>query len=225
MSPTDVEEGQQQQAVQTVRLSDLIAAGVTARCTEAGYVDEDGDRDWTPLTHKLTDLILTGRVPSEREKAKKAISRGRFVSESFPALPSDFSGEDDPELAEEVYSWIERKVWDLLKSDASGAVQQEVGIRQPGLLVCRAKIGTDHVWHAYVTDDLTCIKSDFNAPLARKVERANTAMAVNMAMAVGRLPQHAPTFDRAYESANKTALEAGRNLLRPALDAVKDDAE
>ena len=218
MSVTDVEKAQ------PVRHNDLVAAGVTARFAEAGYVDEAGERDYTPLVHKLSDLALTARVTTEREKAKKALSRGHYVSQTFPALPgpNDWQDEDDPELAEEVYTWIEGKVWLLLKSDASGLVQQEVGIRQPGLLVCRAKIGSDHVWHAYVTDDIACIKSDFNAPLAKKVERANAAMATNMAMAIGRLPQHARTFDRAYESASKTALEGGRNLMRPALDAVKD---
>ena len=170
--------------------------------------------------------ILTGRVPNEREKAAKAIDRGRFVSETFPALPGPdaYQDQDDPELAAEVYDWIDRKVWDLLKSDVSGHVQQEVGIREPGLLVCRAKIGSNHVWHAYVTDDIACIKTDFNAPLAKKLEQANLAMAINMAMAIGRLPQHVRTFDRAYESASKTALESGRNTMRPALDAAKDES-
>jgi hypothetical protein len=225
MSSTDVEPGQQDQAEKPIRWSDLISAGVTARCSEAGYVDDDGERDWSPLVHKLSDLVLTARVPSEREKAAKALSRGHYVSQAFPALPgpNDWQDEADPELAGEVYAWIERKVWDLLKSSASGEVQQEVGRREPGLLVCRAKLGTDHVWHAYVTDDLNCIKSDFNAPLARKVERANLAMATDMAMAVERLPQHVRTFETAYKSANKTALTAGENVMRPAIDAAKGD--
>lgn len=225
MSSTDVEQDQKQSALPP-RRADVIAAGVTARFAEAGYVDEDGEREYAPLIHKLADLILTGRVPNEREKAANAIDRGTFVTEAFPALPGPdaYQSENDPELAEEVYDWIDRKVWDLLKSDASGHVQQEVGIREPGLLVCRAKIGSNHVWHAYVTDDLNCIKSDFNVPLAQKVERANLTMAANMAMAIGRLPQHSRTFERAYESANKTALDSGRNTMRPALDAVKDES-
>ena len=224
MSATDVEQDQQEQSVSPVHWNDLVSAGVTARFAEAGYVDEDGERDYPALVHKLADLVLTARVSSEREKASKAIDRGRYISESFPALPGPdgYQAEPNPELAEAVYTWVERRVWDLLKSDASGPVQQEVGIREPGLLVCKAKIGTNHVPHAYVTDDIACIKSDFNAPLAAKVERASLAMATNMAMAVGRLPQHVRTFERAYESANKTALESGRNTMRPALDAVQE---
>lgn len=225
MSVTDMESGQE-----VVSLNDLIAAGVSARFAEAGYVNDDGVKDYAPLVEKLTDLVLTARVPSGKEKADRAIQRERFVRETFPALPGPEAIQaldpSDRELAEKVYERIDRKVWELLKSDASGEVQQAVGIRVPGLLVCKTKIGGpgNRLDYAYVTDDLACIKADFNAPLAKKVMRANLLMAVNMNMAMGRLPQHAAKFERAYESANKTALETGRTAMRPGIDAAKDSS-
>ena len=224
MSATDVGQVVQQAVVRKWR--DLVTAGVDARFIEAGYMEVGEVRHYGSLISKLTDLVLKARVSSEGEKADKAISRGTLVAEAFPELPNTkdaWRAEDDPELAEEVYDWIERKVWDLAKSDATGPVQQEVGDREPGLLLCHAQIGSDHTPSAYVTDDKACFIADFNEPLAKKVERMNERMAANMAMAVKRLPKHVRVFERAYENANKDALEAGRGVMRPALEAAKDD--
>jgi hypothetical protein len=222
---TDVEQDQPDQP-ERVYLKDLIAAGVDARLQEAGYIDEDGERAFDALAERLADRVYPGARATkagEQEKSTKAISKGDIIAFALPNLPgpSRWKDEPDPELAEGVYTWIENKIWQqLLKVDASGPVQQLIGDK--GVLLCKTKIGTNKVASVYCTDVLPLLKEDFNAPLAEKVNRANLTMSMNMNMAIARLPQHYRAFEKAYKDANHAALEAGSQMMLPALEAAKE---
>ena len=74
-----------------------------------------------------------------------------------------------------------------------------------------------------MTDNLTCLKEDFAAPLADAMRRVNRKMALNMAMAGSRVPEHARAFDKLYRRANKLALNAGLSDTQLMLESADED--
>lgn len=223
MSQYDQAAVQQEQP----RLSEkeALANAIDAAYRAEGYINTDGERDHTAVGHALYPLVARARVESSQERPAKAVTRGDLVAAVFPSLPKreDWSSQSDPEMAEKVDREIRSKVWDLVKPDKAGFVQQLVGVRTPGLILCRTTIGTDNIDAVYVTDDLACIKEDFVAPLSETMRRANRRMGNNLAMAGVRLPEHANAFDRLYRRSNKKALDAGAETMRPMLESVNDD--
>jgi hypothetical protein len=204
---------QQEQAAQPeqpLSPKEALAEAIDAAYLAEGYI-KDGERDHVAVANAIYPLVSRARVESLQQRTAKAVTKGELFTAVFPSLPKreDWPNQPDPELAEEVDKAIRQKVWDLVKPDKAGTVQQLVGQRTPELILCRTKVGTDGIDAVYVTDNLACIKEDFASPLADAMRRANRRMSLNMAMAGGRLPEHAQTFERLYKQANKRALTAG----------------
>jgi hypothetical protein len=204
---------------------EALAEAIDAAYLAEGYVTEGGERDQAALAGAIYPLVARARVENPQERTAKAVTRGDLLAAVFPSLPKreDWPAQPDPDLAEEVDKAIRQKVWDLVKPDKAGYVQQLVGTRTPNLILCRTKIGTDGVDAVYVTDNLACIKEDFANPLADAMRRANRRMSLNMAMAGSRLPEHARTFDRLFRQANKRALTAGLADTQLMLESADDD--
>ncbi len=204
---------------------EALSRAIDAAYLAEGYINADGQRDHTAVAKAIYPIVAQAHVENESERATKAITKGALFTAVFPSLPrrEDWPSQPDPELVEKVDGQIRGKVWDLVKADKAGFVQQIVGVTTPGLILCRTKIGIDSVDAVYVTDDLACIKQDFIAPLSDAMEKANRKMANNIVMAGGRLPVHAKVFDRLYRRANKNALEAGLKQTQLMLESANDD--
>lgn len=204
---------------------EALAQAIDAAYLAEGYINADGERDHTAVGNAIYPIVEQARVTAPPERTAKAVTRGSLVAAVFPSLPrrEDWPSQPDPELAEKVDGQIRQKVWDLVKPDKAGFVQQLVGVRTPGLILCRTKIGTDNVDAVYVTDNLACIKEDFVAPLSEAMRRANRKMGNNLAMAGVRLPEHAKTFDTLYRRANKAALNAGLEQTQLMLESANDN--
>jgi hypothetical protein len=190
-----------------------------------GYINADGQRDHTAVGNAIYPLVARAHVEGPSERTTKAVTKGELVTAVFPSLPrrEDWPSQPDPALAEKVDGLIRQKVWDLVKPDKAGFVQQLVGVRTPELILCRTKIGTDNIDAVYVTNNLACIKEDFIAPLSKAMRNANRKMGNNVAMAGVRLPEHARAFDRLYRRANKLALEAGLEQTQLMLESTNGD--
>jgi len=204
---------------------EALAEAIDAAYLAEGYITSDGERDQAALAGAIYPLVARARVENPQERTAKAVTRGELLEAVFPSLPKreDWPNQPDPELAENVDKAIRAKVWDLVKPDKAGYVQQLVGTRTPELILCRTKIGTDGVDAVYVTDNLSCIKEDFAGPLADAMRRAHRRMSLNMAMAGSRLPEHAKTFDRLFRRANKLALSAGLADTQLMLESAEDE--
>jgi hypothetical protein len=218
----------QEQAVQPEQPpspKEALAEAIDAAYLAEGYVTSDGERDQKAVADRIYPLVAKARVESPQERTAKAISKGELFTAIFPSLPKreDWPSQPDPELAEEVDKAIRQKVWDLVKPDKAGYVQQLVGARTPDLILCRTRIGTDSVDAVYLTNNLACIKEDFAGPLADAMRRANRRMSLNMAMAGSRLPEHARTLERLYRQANKRALTAGLADTQLMLETTEDE--
>jgi len=198
-----------------------IAEAVDAAYLADGYI-KDGERDHVAVADAIYPLVLAAQVRVPQERATKAVTRGSLIATVFPSLPKPTEWPGRP-FAEEVDAAIRQKVWDLVKADRAGKVQELLGMRNPGLVLCRTKIGADRVDAVYVTDNLACIKEDFAGPLAETMRKANKRMSLNMAMAGIRLPEHSQTFDRLYRQASRRALNAGLEDTRLMLDAADGD--
>ena len=219
---------QQEQAPtqeQPLSPKEAITNIVDAAYVKEGYVNGDGQRDHAAVAEAIYPLVAKAHVSSPAERAAKAVSRGEVFTTVFPAFPdrAQWSEFDDAELWEEADKEIQKAVWNLLKPDRQGYVQKIVGVRTPGLILCRTKVGVDGVNAVYVTDDLACLKEDFITPLSDTMRRANRRMSLNLAMAGVRLPEHAKAFDRLYRQANKLALNAGLADTQLMLEQANDD--
>ena len=206
---------------------EALAQAVDAAYLAEGYITAGGERDQSAVGNAIYPLVARARVELPQERTSKAVTRGELVAAAFPSLPKreEWPNQPDPELAEEVANAIRQKVWDLVKPDKAGYIQQLVGVRTPGLILCRTKVGTDSVDAVYVTDNIACLKEDFAGPLADAMRRANRRMSLNMAMVGGRLPEHAKLFDRLYRQANKRALTAGLADTQLMLESSDDDGD
>lgn len=212
------------QQEQPLSQKEALAHAIDAAYLAEGYI-KDGERDQVAVANAIYPLVAKARVTGLQERTAKAVTKGDLMTAVFPSLPrrEDWPNQADPDLAEEVDKAIRQKVWDLVKPDRAGTVQQLIGVRTPGLILCRTKVGTDSIDAVYVTDDLACIKEDFAAPLSDAMKRANRRMSLNMQMAGGRLPDHAQTFDRLYRRASKRALDAGLVDTQLMLESAEDD--
>ena len=220
------EQPQEEEGPQEEEQPSLSSAIDDAYLAE-GYINAEGNRDQKALANAIYPHVAKAQVESPQERTPKAVTKGQLVVTVFPSLPGreDWPSQPDPDLAEEVHKQITQKVWDLAKPDRAGIVQQLVGQRMPGFILCRTKVGTDGVDAVYVTDNLACLREDFAGPLSETMRRANRRMALNMAMAGGRLPEHAKTFDRLYRQANKKALNAGLVETQLMLESAEDNGE
>jgi hypothetical protein len=212
---------------QQLTAKEALAEAVDAAYLAEGYITAGGERDQAAVANAIYPLVARARVELPQERTSKAVTRGELVAAVFPSLPkpAEWATEPDPELAAELYGELRKKVWDLVKPDKAGYVQQLVGVRTPGLILCRTKIGTDSVDAVYVTDNIACLKEDFAGPLADAMRRANRRMSLNMAMVGGRIPEHAKVFERLYRQANKRALTAGLADTQLMLESAGDDGD
>lgn len=203
-----------------------LAVGVTAAYAQEGYVDSEGERDLGLAAEAAFTVVTKTPVPSYGARETDAPTRGAIVAEVFPSLaktPDEWNASSDPALAVKIYGEIKKQVWDLLKPDKTGKVQQLVGLRMPGFVLCRTKIGVDHIDAAYVTEDAGCITKDFVTPLNASVVRSHKAMGRNMAMVVQRKPDAAAKWERLYKDAAKSGLTAGHDPIKLAIEAARDN--
>jgi hypothetical protein len=203
-----------------------FVAGVTAAYAAAGYIDSEGRRDDAALAEAVFTAVEPAKVDGLTKREADAATRGTIIATLFPSLPKtadEWNAQPDPALAVKVYGEIRRIVWDLLKMDKSGKVQQLVGLRHPGFVLCRTKVGADHTDAAYITDDQGCITTDFVTPLNASIVRANKTMGRNMAMIVDRKPDLATKWERLYKNAVKKGLEAGSVPLDMSLEAARNN--
>ena len=203
-----------------------LAASVTAAFAQEGYVDSDGDRASSVVVEAAYAAVSDSPVDSKGQREAKGLTRLVAVATVFPSLaktPTEWNAEPDPGLAEKTHGEVAKLVWEFLKPDRSGKVQQLVGLRMPGFVLCRTKVGVNNLDAVYVTDDVGCITEDFTTPLNASILRANRTMGRNMAMVVDRLPETATKWERLYKNANKKGLEAGLVPLDMALEAARNN--
>jgi hypothetical protein len=213
-------------AAEALTPKQIVDAAVDAAYLADGYINSDGNRDHQKVAQAIYQVVARARVDAPHERTAKAITKGALLEAVFPSLPKtplEWQQQDDADLAEEVDRQVRAKVWDLAKPDRSGKVQELVGARTDGLILCRTKIGVDSVDAIYITDNIACLREDFAGPLADTMRRANRRMSLNMAMAGSRLPEHARTFDKLYKQANKRALTAGNADLALMLEVGDTD--
>lgn len=203
-----------------------LKAGVTEAYAREGYVDDEGERDNDALAEAAFAAVEGAVAGGLSQRETTASSRGTVVAKLFPSLPKtaeEWNAQTDPALAVKVYSEIWKTVWDLLKMDKSGKVQQLVGLRHPGFVLCRTKIGADQNDAVYISEDQGCITADFVTPLNASIVRANKTMGRNMAMVVARRPELADKWERLYKNASKKGLESGMEQLGLALEAARSN--
>lgn len=203
-----------------------LAEGVRAAYAQEGYVDNDGDRDEGAVQEAAYAAVAPAVVGAKSQREAVAITKGDLVAAVFPSLPKraeEWNTLADPGLASKVYSDIKSLVWGYVKRDKSGKVQQLVGLRLPGFVLCQTKVGNDQIDAAYVTDDVGCITEDFVAPLNASVVRSHRTMGRNVAMVVDRKPETATKWERLYMTASKSGLVAGHDPIKLAMEAARDN--
>ena len=141
----------------------------------------------------------------------------------FPQLPGPdtFSESDDPEMAQAVWTEIDKYLWSQTNASYSSAVQHLVGqVMGNGYVLCRTKVGRDTIWASYITDDVTCIREDFIAPINISLDRATTRALHGHELLIQRRPDIASQVAAGLNKKLKALQLTTQTHLQLALDAA-----
>jgi hypothetical protein len=203
---------------------DVIETAVILAHAREGYVKPDGSVDNLARIKAVFPIVNAAVVEELKERTAKAVKRSDLVSQVFPNLPGpDEWGEtDNPLLAEAVYGKIDSKVWNDVKIDTSGKVQQMVGVQNgtPAMVLCQTKITKDQLDAVYVTRNLKCILADNSARMKKAEKRKADQHAVNVGMWMERIPDDAERLDRDYKAGMKAAMASGQAIVTEALETA-----
>lgn len=202
---------------------DVLKVAVDKAFSTEGYMKEDGTRDYDKMRHAAYSVISAAKVLNKRDRAAKAVTKGSLTRQVFPSLPDrdDLGDQDDPEVAEDVWTDIERRLWGEAKSDATGKLQILIGAQMGnGYVLCRTKIGDDTTDAVYVTDDRACIEEDLVTPENKALERRLRAVVNNRTMLIYRQPQHARRWKQTFDGHLKAITAAGSGQLALAIEGV-----
>jgi hypothetical protein len=106
-------------ADQQVLLEDRIDTAVVVACGTAGYVTDEGAVDTTLIADKITEFALAAEVATKNERAPRCITRRGLMWHVFPTVvgPEGWADQDDPELAQGVYTRLETLCWRMTATD------------------------------------------------------------------------------------------------------------
>jgi hypothetical protein len=208
-------------------LKEQIDTAVAVAFGEQGYLVE-GEPSNKPLADVLERLVLGAEVEKTADRGDKAITKSALVKAAFPnvAGPDAWDEQPAPDVAAGLYSRLTGTVWRLVNDDVTGNIQQRLN-GDHGLILCRTDKTPSGEQGVYVTRNIGCVIADFSGPHKAKLKKQADNFAANLAMATGRMPEHAKKFKSELSSGVKTALGSGVAILQPALEAATaedDDA-
>jgi hypothetical protein len=183
----------------------------------------DGEPKRRLVEDKIYDLVSNAVVDKRADRGKLAVSRRQLMAVAFPQVPGPdaWAEQQEPDVAEGVYTRLDGFVWRLVSADRDGKIQARLN-SDSGRILCRTRATPDKNDAVYVTSDLQCLLADFTSPQKDRITREATRFANNLAMAVDRLPEHAARFKRELASGMKTALGTGNAILIPAIEAASN---
>ena len=214
------EEEPEQSLRERVNAARYAAYGV------AGLVTADGEPDQQALIDQMFPIVVKAVVEKPSDRKDMIVYRPAFMEAIFPDVPNEHSWveEDDYDLAEGVYKSLDSDIWRLLSVHPDGPIQAMLN-GEAGLLLCRTKSNYKRPQGVYVTRNRKCLLEDYSADARKAVERAVNQHEALMALAMGRVPEHAKSFYDEFKRTSKNALDTGQNNLQAALEAAKEDDE
>lgn len=217
-----------EQVLSSDERDELIAEGGLAAFRERGFARQQGDYEMVDpekVAKGVLPLVLAARVDSLEERVEKAIIKGDLTAKLLPDLigPDDPEWDDAGEIAQGVWDWCERRVWNQTNPMVSGKVQEMV--RTKGLTLCRTKVSRNStlINAVYVTADLECLKQDFGLPMKTSVRNAANKLAKNMAAAIETHPELAKQLAKEVDSGMKNATQLAKATL--ALSAGEGESQ
>jgi hypothetical protein len=216
--------------------TDAVEKGVHAQLVLQGYINAEGGIDWQQMRLKLYPLIYAAQVDKLSERGNKALWLQDAVEALFPSALStaeEWAQEDDPEVAQEIWKDLMRKVWAQCSPNPTGPLQRMVRETMQMVLV-RANVGVitkdpesgkarQHVASLiYATRDMKCLIQDYQGLPQRQAKKAIKKAADYTAHAIHTVPEHGDAFDRDFRKKMKGSLEAGEKLVKGALEAAKE---
>ena len=200
-----------------------VTTAVDAAFAASDHLLEDGTRDTVKVRELIVEALRTRKVLNKKERAVKAVTRGAMVEAVFPALPGpdSFSETDDPELAQAVWSEVDKYLWSMTNASYSSAVQHLVGqVMGNGYVLCRTKVGRDATWASYITDDVACIREDFIGPIHVSLDRATSRALHGHELLIQRRPDIAAQVVAGLNKKLKALQQLTQTQLQLALEAA-----
>lgn len=206
-------------------LKERIDTAVAIAYGQHGYVI-DGYPDQGAVADMVYELVSQAVVTKRAERANAAVTRRRLMSVVFSKVagPEAWAEQEDPEVAEGLYKRLDGQLWRMVTPDSTGQIQTRLN-GDNGLILCRTKDTAEKVPAVYVTRDLQCLVTDYSGPHKAALKKEGDRFAMNMAMAIDRVPEHAKRFKRELTSGLKTALDSGVAIVTPSLEAAVGDTE
>lgn len=206
----------------------VLSAAVDAAFAAQDHLLEDGTRDAVKVREIIVETLRTRKVLNKKERAAKAVTRGAMVEAVFPGLPGpdSFADTNEPDMAQAVWSEVDKYLWSMTNASYSSAVQHLVGqVMGNGYVLCRTKVGRDATWASYITDDVTCIREDFIAPINISLDRATTRALHGHELLIQRRPDIAAQVAAGLNKKLKSLQTITATNLQLALEAAMPQPE
>lgn len=212
--------------------ADLAAADATTKeRRDAGVFDaykaadltstEDGEefQDETAFNSAAYEVLRKARVRSEEEKPAKALTKAAFAAAVFAQTPGRDDWHQLSFIQRKVWEALERKVWSA--ASATGILQELMGVKDKGLVICHAKVALNGVMVpvVYVTDDIGLIRDDYLKPREESVKRATAKISNATTLAIARHPEH----EAILRKAALLTMSAARTRLKDDLALTSGD--
>lgn len=195
---------------------------------EHDLLTDEGKKDVFAVADMVYPTISAAvvHVPGERERV--GITPNRLVEEFFPEVPgpsdwANYEDEDERAFHERVYVKLKGEIFRVLSVDPDGPVQSRLSMNGSSLVLCRTRKTKGREERAYVTRNTKCINEDNNTPALNALGAALAKAAGRIAMAIERVPESATTFNTLYSNKTKNSIESGKNIVRAALEAAKEE--
>lgn len=205
---------------QDQEFQEKFAVAEAAVFAQHGYVAEDGSVDERGIEDKILARLLGAEAHSTGERRTVAVPREALMHDVYPNLPGEgeFSEQEDPELAEALYSKLSTSLWMMLTMNPDGAIQQRLN-GDHALVLCRMPATKTRPVSVYVTRNGKCIDEDYWAPDMKAISRALGKAARKATLVAERIPEHGPKLRRSLKSSTNNALTAADHVVRDAIEA------
>jgi hypothetical protein len=206
-----------------------INKAVTAAFAAEGYTKANGDgvevRDHRSAAEALFSAVKPYVVADKKDRYDNAGMLGELVSTAFPnvALTEEAIAEaDDPLLAYEVSMKIRAYVWESYSPRRRGRVQKLVRQNLDNMTLVRVTLLSkgDPRDVVYLTNDLGCLRQDYEGPLRTKLEKLADSSAEDHVALIETHPDHAAKIAADFRTQSKKAINRGNDSVQLALDIV-----
>jgi hypothetical protein len=209
-----------------------INKAVNAAFAAEGYVKANGNgevRDNRAMHHAILSVVRQYKVASKKDRYTDAITRGKLIAAVFPNLPGPdaWENEDDPVLALEVYKKVSAAVWGAVAPASTSPVQKLVRLHESGMTLIRVTLydQEDPMDVVYLTDDLGCLRQDYEGPLRTKLTKLANDSARDHVALIETHPEHATKIAADYRTQSRKAVTASNDTVQLALDIVTGNGD